>query len=143
MIKVIPDITVLYQMVNFLILLFMLNLVLYKPIRKILLKREAKIKNMNKEAKKAANALVDREETYKNGLKAARANGLKEKDSFIEEASKKEKEILDKINKKAQDNLVEIKKQVTKETEHARQSLEKEIDTYAIAIGEKILGRAC
>ena len=46
MIKVIPDITTLYQMVNFLVLLFVLNLVLYKPIRKVILDRKAKIKGM-------------------------------------------------------------------------------------------------
>jgi F-type H+-transporting ATPase subunit b len=143
MIKVIPDISVLYQMVNFLILLFVLNLVLYKPIRNILLEREAKIKGMQKGAKKAAGDLVAGEEAYKDGLKVARTKGLKEKETFIDEASKEEKEILDKISKKAQANLVQIKKQVADETEQARKSLEGEVDVYAKAIGEKILGRAC
>ena len=43
MITVIPDISLVYQMINFLVLLFMLNLVLYKPIRKVLLERKAKV----------------------------------------------------------------------------------------------------
>jgi len=143
MITVIPDISTVYQIINFLILLFVLNLVLYRPIRNVILERKATIEGMQKGAEKAAGDLVEGEEAYKNGLKQARAEGLKKKDTFIEEASKEEKEIIDTINKKAQANLAEIKQQVATETEQARKALEGEVDAFAKAIGEKILGRAC
>jgi len=143
MITVIPDISAVYQMINFLVLLFVLNLVLYKPIRNVLLERKAKIEGMQIGAEKAASDLVAGEDTYKDGLKQARAEGLKEKETFIEEASKEEKEIIDTINKKAQANLAQIKTQVADETEQARKALEGEVEAYAKAIGEKILGRAC
>ena len=143
MITVIPDISLVYQMINFLVLLFVLNLVLYKPIRNVLLERKAKIEGMQNGAQLAASDLVAGEDAYKGGLKQARSKGLKEKETFIEEASKEEKEIIDGINKKAQANLAEIKKQVANETEQARKSLEGEVEAYAKAIGEKILGRAC
>ncbi len=143
MITVIPDISLVYQMINFLVLLYVLNLVLYRPIRKVLLERKAKIEGMHTGAEKAADDLVAGEDAYKNGLKKARAEGLVKKDAFIEEASGEEKEIIDRINKKAQANLAEIKKQVVTETEQARKSLEGEVEAYAKAIGERILGRAC
>ncbi|MDA3787894.1 MAG: ATPase [Desulfobacula sp.] len=143
MITVIPDISMVYQMINFLVLLFVLNLVLYKPIRNVLLERKAKIEGMQEGAQKASNDLVAGEDAYKDGLKQARSKGLKEKEAFIEAASQEEKEIIDKINKKVQANLAEIKKQVADETEQARKLLENEVEAYAKAIGEKILGRAC
>jgi len=143
MITVIPDISLVYQMINFLVLLFVLNLVLYKPIRNVLLERKAKIQDMQNGAEKATSDLVAGEDAYKNGLKHARSEGLKEKEAFIEEASKEETEIIDKINKKAQANLAEIKQQVAEQTEQARKALEGEVEAYANAIGEKILGRAC
>ena len=143
MITVIPDISTVYQMINFLILLFVLNLVLYKPIRNVLLERKAKIEGMQNGAEKAQSDLVAGEDAYNNGLKQARSKGLKSKEAFIEEASKEEKEIIDRINKKAQANFADIKKQVAQETEQARKALEAEVDVYAKAIGEKILGRAC
>ena len=143
MITVIPDISTVYQMINFLVLLFVLNLVLYKPIRNVLLERKAKIEGMQIGAEKAASDLVAGEDAYKDGLKQARSEGLKKKETFIEEASQEEKEIIDRINKKAQANLAEIKKQVADETEQARKALEGELEAYAKAIGEKILGRAC
>ena len=143
MITVIPDISFVYQMINFLVLLFVLNLVLYKPIRNVLLERKAKIEGMQIGAQKASKDLVAGEDAYKDGLKQARSEGLKEKETFIEAASKEEKEIIDRINKKTQATLAEIKKQVADETEQARIALEGEVETYAKAIGEKILGRAC
>ncbi|MBU2430786.1 MAG: ATPase, partial [Proteobacteria bacterium] len=138
MITVIPDISTVYQMINFLVLLFVLNLVLYKPIRNVLLERKAKIKGMQDGAEKAATALVAGEDAYKNGLKKARSEGLKNKEAFLDEASQEEKEIIDKINKKAQANLAQIKKQVAEETELARKALESEVEVFAKAIGEKI-----
>jgi F-type H+-transporting ATPase subunit b len=143
MITVIPDISMVYQMINFLVLLFVLNLVLYKPIRNVLLERKAKIEGMQNGAEKAQSDLVAGEDAYNSGLKQARSKGLKSKEAFIEEASKEEKEIIDRINKKAQANLADIKKQVAQETEQARKALEAEVEVYAKAIGEKILGRAC
>ncbi len=143
MITVIPDISTVIQMINFLVLLYVLNLVLYKPIRNVLIERKAKIEGMQEGAQKAATDLVAGEDAYKNGLKQARAEGLKQKEAFVEEASKEEQEIIDGINKKAQANLAEIKQQVATETDQARKALETEVEAYANAIGEKILGRAC
>ncbi len=143
MITVIPDISLVYQMINFLVLLFVLNLVLYKPIRNVLIERKAKIEGMRSGAQNAANDMVAGEESYKSGLKQARSEGLTQKEAFIEEASKEEQEIIERINKKAQANLAEIKEQVATETEQARKSLDGEVEAFAKAIGEKILGRAC
>ena len=143
MITVIPDISLLYQMINFLVLLFVLNLVLYKPIRKVLLERKAKVEGLENGVELASADLESQKDSYKNGLKDARSKGLKEKEVFVEAASKEETEIIDQINKKAQANLAQIKEQVATETEQARKALEGEVEAYAKAIGEKILGRAC
>ena len=143
MITVIPDGSALIQMVNFLILLFALNMVLYKPIRNVLIERKAKIEGMRGDAHKAANDMVAGEESYKNGLKQARTEGLSKKETFIEEATQEEKEIIDRINKKAQANLAELNAQVAQEPEQARNALDGEVEAFAKAIGERILGRAC
>ncbi len=143
MITVIPDISAVYQMVNFLVLLFLLNLVLYKPIRNVILERKAKVGTLRSGVERASADLDKQKDDYKNGLRQARGEGLKKKEVFIEEASAQEKEIITRINQKAQANFVQIKAQVAEETEQARKALEAEVEVYAKAIGEKILGRAC
>jgi len=143
MITVIPDISAVYQMVNFLVLLFLLNLVLYRPIRNVILERKAKIGTLGSGVEKASADLEKQKDDYKEGLKQARGEGLKQKEVFIEEASAQEKEIISRINQKAQANFAQIKAQVAEETEQARKALEAEVEVYAKTIGEKILGRAC
>ena len=143
MITVIPDGSTFIQLINFLVLLWILNLVFFKPIRKVLIQRKEKIEGLEEGVEKLAKEVVEKDNAFENGLKEARAKELKEKETFIEEASGEEKEIIEEINKKAQAKLAEIKKQVAEETEKARVELEKDIENYARGIGEKILGRAC
>ncbi|MFO7752528.1 MAG: ATPase [Desulfobacteraceae bacterium] len=143
MIKVIPDLSLIIQMINFLVLLWVLNLVFFKPIRNIIIQRKEKVNSLENGISNLSKEVTEKDNAYKNGLKEARSQGLKKKEAYIEEASNEEKEIIDQINKKAQARLAEIKQQVSKETEKARSELEKEVDTYAKQIGEKILGRAC
>ena len=141
MISVIPDISTLYQMINFLILLFFLNLFLYRPIRSIIIKRKEKIENMEDDVAKASDELTSQIDAYKQGIQQARMKGIKEKQVFIDNAAKEEKEIVDKINAKAIDNFAKIKQQVADESQKAYNELEKDIDIYAKAISEKVLGR--
>ncbi|GAB6144353.1 ATP synthase F0 subunit B [Desulfocicer niacini] len=131
------------QIINFLFLLYVLNRVLFRPVRKMLLDRRAKIEGLQDGVEALSSEAVLKDTEYAEGLKGARAKGLKQKDLFVEEASQEEKEIIERINKKAQANLAEIRDQVATETRKAQSALEQEIGTFARAIGEKILGRAC
>lgn len=142
MITVIPDSSVFIQIINFLLLIFLLNLVLYKPIRQILLKRKETINSLESSIETADQGAVDKEAAFKDGIKEARMRGLKEKEALVQEANEKEKEIVEKINQKAQADLAEIRDKISKETDDVRATLEKEIDSFADAIGQKILGRA-
>lgn len=137
------DGSLLIQIINFLFLLFVLNLILFKPIRKILLERKEKIQGLEQGILSLQTRAVDQDQAYKDGLKKARTAGLKEKETFVEQASQEEKEIIDRINKTAQSNLAKIRTQVAEETEKARVALEAEVEQFSKIIGEKILGRAC
>jgi len=131
------------QIINFLFLLYVLNRVLFRPVRKILLDRKAKVEGLQQGVEALSSEAVLKDKAYAERLKGARAEGLKQKDAFVEDASQEEKEIIERINKKAQANLAEIRGQVATEARKAQSALEKEIDIFAKAIGEKILGRAC
>ncbi len=131
------------QIINFLFLLYVLNLVLFKPVRKILLERKEKMYSLEKGVERLSTRMDEKDVAYKDGMKSARTEGLTKKEAIVEQASQEEKEILEKINKSAQANLTEVRKQVAEETEKARIALGKDVDIFARAIGEKILGRAC
>lgn len=141
-ITVIPNWTTIIQAANFIILIFILNIVLYRPIRNILIQRKEKIEGLEQNVETATSDLSEKEATYASGIREARKKGMKEKDALVNEATDEEKKIIDKINAEALAELNAVKEKVAKEADAARDALLKEVDTFANEIGEKILGRA-
>jgi len=141
-ITVIPDESVFIQMVNFLLIIWILNLVLYKPIRNILIQRKEKITGLDQNIETMNRDAKEKDDAFASGIKEARSKGLKEKEALLQEGADEEREIIEKINQKAQTDLAEMREKIAKDAEDVRTSLQKEIDAFANAIGEKILGRA-
>ena len=141
-ITVIPDWTLWVQIANFLLIVFVLNIVLFRPIRNILIQRKEKINSLEQNIENSDKEAKEKNEAFDSGIRDARANGLNEKNILLNEAAEKEKEIIDEINQKAQADLAKVREKIAKDAEAVRASLQKEIDTFASAIGEKILGRA-
>ncbi|MDD2390981.1 MAG: ATPase [Desulfobacterales bacterium] len=130
------------QMANFLILIWVLNIVLYKPIRKMIRERQDKISGLKDGIETFDQQAKESETAYAEGLKAARGNGLKAKETLVQAAAEEEKKVLESINAKAQAQHAEVREKIAKEADAVRKSLEMEIDDFAEAIGQKILGRA-
>lgn len=136
------DGSVIIQIVNFLVLIFILNVVCYKPIRKILQDRRQKVDGLEGSIDTLSEGAVEKDKAYSDGLRAARAAGQKEKEAMMDAASAEEKALITKITEEAQAELGEIKAKIASETDTVRAALQKEVDTFAGAITEKILGRA-
>ena len=117
-------------------------MVLYKPIRKILLERKEKMVGMQSNIDGSAQQVKSKEDAYADGVRQARAAGQKEKEILMQAAADEEKAIIGKINDAAQDELKEVRGKITQEMGTVKAALEDEIDAFADAIGQKILGRA-
>jgi F-type H+-transporting ATPase subunit b len=140
-ITVIPDISVFIQIANFLFLILVLNLVLFKPIRGILIQRKDKIKSLHDGIDAFQRNATQKQEAFLDGIKEARASGMREKQSLLDAAAQQEKAIIDKIHQQAQAELAQVRERVAAEAATAKQQLLKEVDGFANAISEKILGR--
>ena len=136
------DGSLIIQIINFLFLVWVLNKLVYKPIRNILLNRKEQVTGLQQGIDTAVAESRDKDQAYASGIRDARTRGLKEKDNFLEAAAEEEKAIIEKINQKAQAELAEVRAKITKDADNVRASLEKEIDGFAEAIGQKVLGRA-
>ncbi|MCP3924250.1 MAG: ATPase [Desulfobacterales bacterium] len=136
------DGSVLIQIINFILLIIALNVVLYKPIRSILKQRNDKISGLEKGIETSKSDAEESEKAFGAGIKQARANGLKQKDALVDEATLEETKIISEINEKAQANLAETRQKIKNDIDGVRADLSKEVDAFANAISEKILGRA-
>ena len=141
-ITVIPDVSVFIQIINFLFLIWVLNLIIYKPIRNILIQRKEKFSGLEADIETAESKAASQDQAFASGIKEARARGLKQKEALLQAASDEEKELIGKINEKAQAELAKVREQIAKETDGARETLMKEVEEFAGTISEKILGRA-
>jgi F-type H+-transporting ATPase subunit b len=136
------DGSVFIQIVNFIFLIWVLNKILYKPIRKVLIQRLEKVTDLEQGVDNSNARVQEIEEVFASGIKDARAKGLKQKQTIIGSGTDEEKNIIENINKKALAELEKSRDKITKDTEAVRISLQNEIDTFVNAICQKILGRA-
>jgi F-type H+-transporting ATPase subunit b len=141
-VTVTPDGSIIIQIVNFLFTIWVLNVLLYRPIRKILTQRKEKVDGLELSIETSNNDVREKDDAFAAGIKEARANGFKEKNALLQQAADEEKSIIADINNRAQAELTQIREKITKDAEVARKSLETEIDDFANQISQKILGRA-
>ncbi|MBU0987542.1 MAG: hypothetical protein KKH68_09840, partial [Proteobacteria bacterium] len=78
-ISVLPDISLFVQIANFLIIIWVLNILLYRPIRKILIDRKEKITSLEQNVEKLNEDAAGKDEAFLSGIKDARVRGLNEK----------------------------------------------------------------
>lgn len=136
------NITLLIQMANFLILLFLLNLVLYRPIRRIIQKRNqvlddftTTIDSMTKSAQEAMNTLAQK-------IREARAQGAANVQMLKDEAHEAQSKVIAEKNQEAQARISQVRKQLESEIQETRGKLQAQVQAFSLAVAEKILGRS-
>jgi len=135
------DITLLYQMIGFVVLLFLLNSLLYKPLLKILAERDEKIdgalKNASETESKVAGGLAE----YERRLKEATISAIEAKNKLRQEGLDREKELLEAAREKGAQELGLMKKELEKSKREALEGLKAETKSISQSIAEKILDR--
>ncbi len=100
--------TIFIQMIGFLILLFILNFILYKPVLKTIAQRKEAIDDLLKQANTLKAKAKENENTYLNKIKEAEKQAKEEYNAIVTSAIK------------------EKEKRINEETERARQMIETE-----------------
>lgn len=140
-ITVLPDGSLIIQIANFLLIIWILNLILYRPIRNILRQRKERIEGLELSIETYNENAQEKDDAFASGIKEARARGLKEKETLLQAAAEEEKQIIENVNTKAQAELAEIRNKIAKDADDARSSLQERVDEFADEICQKILGR--
>jgi F-type H+-transporting ATPase subunit b len=136
------DIVFLFQTVNFLVLLFLLNILLYKPIRKVMADRAAEIAAAREKTVSVDADLRKKMDDYELKLHEAKTAATEERIKMIREARSEETVILDVARGDATDSLAEIRNVIRKEAAEAEGLLRSRADSLSRVISERILGRS-
>ena len=141
MISITIDKALLIQLVNFVLLIFILNTILFKPIREAIKKREKKIHSDQDEIAKLQAEAEDRLKQFQVAIEEAKKAGLAQKEALRKEAVEEEKSLLAKVHGEVEEELTRVKAGIAKEMQETREKLKGEIKVFASDIAEKILGR--
>lgn len=135
------DWTLYAQIINFLLLVFLLNLVLFRPIRNAIRDRQAKLLAQEAEI----NLLMDQgrslEDEIKEKLAAARREGAGARENLKQEGAQAEASLLEEVKHQVDVEWATVEKKIKADMTKARQSLKKEAQTFAQLLATKILGR--
>ena len=129
------------SLINLLLLCLIIKIFLFKPVKKMLQKRQSELDEKYKLAYDAISRANSDEEYWKEKREhaSAEAEGIIQ-DAF-ESAKRKEEKIIDDATLKAEDMLRRVKEEIAIEREKAQDSIKKEIVEVSTAIAEKILAR--
>jgi F-type H+-transporting ATPase subunit b len=136
------DWTFFAQLVNFLIILTVLNLILFRPIRGIIKKRAEvmgeKLGSIEAFTAKAESKL----ENYKASLTGARVEAQQLRVSLKAEGSEVESAVLAKAGAEAAEKVAAARKEIDGQKQAALKALRNEVAGYAKNVAEKVLSKA-
>ena len=136
------DMAFVFQLVNFLVLVVLLNVFLYKPIRKQLSDRNALISGAKEKSAAVDKEVQEKLASYEARMREIRAGAADERGALKKEAQLQEAAILEKARLDSGEKLAGIKALVAKEAEEARRLLKASAESLSADICEKVLGRS-
>jgi len=135
------DWTLFAQIINFLLLVFLLNVVLFRPIRNAIKNRQAKLLAQEAEF----NLLMDQgrslEDEIKEKLAAARREGAGARETLKQEGAQAEASLLEEVKRQVEVEWATVETKIKADVAKARKSLHKQAQTFAQLLATKILGR--
>ncbi|MDX6693835.1 MAG: synthase [Blastocatellia bacterium] len=140
-IQLVPDGTLFIHIALILVMVFVLNNTLFKPINRILEERERRTRGRSGEAKEILQRVEAATTNYERTLREARAEGYRlmeqERAEAMNERQIKLNTLREEIGRTVEEERVLIRGQAT----DARQTLEADARSIAIEIGSQILHR--
>lgn len=136
------DKTVFIQVGNFLVLLFLLNRILYRPVRKILGQRGEEMNSLQSAIGDYRTKVEHLTKDLEENLTGARKEGFREKESLKQTGLSEEKDMLHAAASSAGEKIMNAREEIERKAREARDSLEKDLALFAKEVAEKIMGRS-
>ncbi len=136
------NVTMIYQAINFLALIFILNVLLYKPILKVMDRRSEKIQKSEDEVKDLNLTIEKKVAEYEATIQKAKMEAMGQRNEILQEGAKASKEILDAARSEITGMMDAFQEKMNAEMEKARQVLYTQSKGISMEIAEKVLGRS-
>jgi F-type H+-transporting ATPase subunit b len=136
------DLAFVIQLINVLLILFILNTFLFKPIRKALADRAAEINGARQKTESVDISVQEKVAAYEARMREVKAQAAAERAAMKKAAEAEEQALLEKARQEATVTIGAIREKVARETADARELLRKQALVLSSDICEKVLGRS-
>jgi F-type H+-transporting ATPase subunit b len=136
-----PDLSVLWVIFFVLLLTFLLNRLLYKPILRVMAERERAITSARELAERSANEARRATAEFEQKTAEARAELYRQMDEMRRTAMNERADIMARTRAEADTQIAAASAKLKAETEEARRALSAEADALGAAVADRILGR--
>jgi F-type H+-transporting ATPase subunit b len=140
-IQLVPDGTLFLHIALILIMVFILNATLFKPINRILEERERRTRGRSGHARDILRDVEEKMGLYERTLREARTEGYRLMEQERAMAMRERQIKLDAVRDEISRSVTEQKDSIKTQVEHARTTLKDEALSIAAEIGAHILHR--
>ncbi len=136
------NVSLLIQLVNFIVLLIALNFILFNPIRQIMQEREQGISSALEDAKAAQHRMQSLLEHYNSSLAESKQKATATYNTIYQQGLDAQRDMISAERAKAGEMLDKARAEIVAASKTARTDLQKEAERLAQDITSKLLGRA-
>jgi F-type H+-transporting ATPase subunit b len=140
-IQLVPDGTIFIHIAIILVMVFILNNTLFKPINRILEERERRTRGRSGEAKDILQRVEEATTNYERTLREARAEGYRLMEQERAEAMNERQIKLNTLREEINRTVEEEKELIRVQAAEARETLGADARSIAVEIGSQILHR--
>ena len=134
--------TLIFQIISFLIFLFIINRIMFRPLRKVMNERETYIENVQKDIIEAESQFEDLTNQIQAQENDVRDEAFKQKEQLEASGSQQADEIMASTREEINALRAEAKKDVDARISAARKHVQKESEDLAKQIIETVLYRS-
>ncbi len=135
------DVTLLFQIANFLLLLILLNIFLYKPVRNIIRERNQHISSLQSTIEELSSKAEQEEAALEENMALAKKEGFKEKEDLKAQGIEEEKAIVQQAMSQVEQKVKAARSEIEASIAEVRKTLEEQVSMFSKELAEKILGR--
>ena len=133
--------TLIVQVIGFLVFLFVINRIMFRPLRNVMSDREIHIERVKRDIIQAQKEVASITSQIQEQEAATRQEAMALKDDLETGGNQQAKEIFASVKKEIVASSQKVQQEIAVRIAEERQALEKESKALALDIIEKILGR--
>jgi len=138
---VIPDLSVLWVIAAVLLLTILLDRLLFKPLTRVMAERATAVQSSRALAERAALQARDASDEFDRRTREARAEVYRQMEDVRRAALARRAALLAETRQQAESSIADAAARVRQEAESARQRLDRDAESLASTIAERVLGR--